>query len=96
MPTYPTLRERVECCLLAAGFRAYGLPVPTRGTGGTFYLSSGAGVEVRVEWWDVTDDDRWRLLGEMREALTAAGYVVTPGRLGLFVAEPEKRGGEGE
>ena len=92
--TYPTLRERVERCLLDARFRAYGHLLPTRRSGGTFFLVSGVGAEVRVEWWDVTDEDRWGLLMQMRTALERAGWVVTPGRLGLHVAEPEKRSGE--
>lgn len=92
--TYPTLREQIRAVLLAAGFKAREDTLPTAGSGGTFDLVSGVGVEVRVAWWDVTDGQRWDLLGEFRSALDAAGFVVTPGKKGLYVAVPEKRSDE--
>ena len=92
--TYPTLREQVRAVLLAEGFKAREDTIPSYNTGGTFDLVSGAGVEVRVAWWDATGAQQWELLGRMRETLDAAGYEVTPGRIGLYVAEPEKRSDE--
>ena len=88
MPTYPTLRERVRDVLLAAGFQAYGEPIPTKGTRGTFDLTSGVGVRVEVAWWDAGYWDRRRLLEEFAYALERHFRVEDRGD-SLYVEEPD-------
>ena len=87
--SYPTLRERVRSVLLAAGFHAYGEPVPTKGTRGTFDLTSGIGVRVEVAWWDAGYWDRRRLLGEFAAVLSSAGFTVEDRGDSLYVEEPD-------
>ena len=94
MTTYPTLRERVRDVLLAAGFGSRERLVPFYKTGGTFDLTSGVGVRVQVSWWDATPDERRALLESFAAALGAAGFVVEDRGDVLYVAKPEKRGGE--
>lgn len=93
-PTYPTLRERVRSVLLDAGFAAREETLPTYAGGGTFDLTSGAGVRVSVSWWDSTPDQRRALLGRFAAALEAAGFDVDDRGEALYVAVPEERGGE--
>ena len=92
--TYPTLRERVRDVLLAAGFKARETTLPTYTAGGTFDLTSGAGVRVQVSWWDSTPDERRALLEEFAAALSSAGFQVDDRGDSLYVEEPEKRGDE--
>ena len=74
--TYPTLRERVRAVLLAAGFKDREDALPTYSSGGTFDLTSGAGVRVSVSWWDSTPDERRTLLERFAGALEDAGMAV--------------------
>jgi hypothetical protein len=89
MATYPTLHERVESCLLAAGFNAYEDTLPHKDSGGTFDLIAGAGVLVEVAWWDVGYWDRRALLEQFAAALRSAGLVVEDRGEALYVAEAE-------
>lgn len=86
--TYPTLRERVEAALLAAGFQAYGQPVPTKASGGTFDLTAGVGVLVEVAWWDTGYWERRALLERFAVALRDAGFGVEDRGDRLYVAVP--------
>ena len=94
MSSYPTLRERVESCLSLAGFSPYSGRLPTKRSGGTFLLGSGAGVSVSVEWWDSSAEERRKLLERFAAALEAGGFAVTRDGDALYVAPPEKRGDE--
>ena len=94
MPTYPTLREKVKAVLLAAKFKAYEHTIPTRRSGGTFYLKSGVGVAVYIEWWDASNLECRAALLRFAAALRDAGLVVEDRGEALYVAEPEKRSDE--
>lgn len=83
--TYPTLRQLVEAVLLDAGFRPYS-DLPTRNSGGTFDLIHGAGLEVHVQWWDVTDEEKRSLLERFADALVEAGFDVEDRGDRMYVA----------
>ena len=93
-PTYPTLRERVRAVLLAAEFKDRDGTLPTYSSGGTFDLTSGAGVRVSVSWWDSTPGQRRELLARFAAALD--GFTVEDQGDRLFVAEPVKSDSGGE
>lgn len=86
--TYPTLREQVRDVLAAAGFASREDTIPGLLSGGTFDLTSGTGVRVRVEWWDSAAEDRRALLGRFGGALRDAGLEAEDRGDGLYVAEP--------
>ena len=92
--TYPTLRERVRDVLLGAGFAAREDTLPAYASGGTFDLTSGAGVRVAVAWWDSAPGQRRELLARFAAALEGAGMVVADQGDRLYVAEPEERSDE--
>ena len=96
MPTYPTLRERVRAVLLAAGFEAREDTLPVYPGGGTFDLTSGAGVRVTVAWWDSAADERRALLERFAGALEDAGMDVADQGDRLYVEEPLKTSSDGE
>lgn len=93
-PAYPTLRERVRCVLLDAGFKDREDTLPTYATRGTFTLTSGAGVAVAVSWWDSAPDQRRALLESFAGVLEGAGFVVERREGALYVAVPEERSDE--
>lgn len=84
--SYPTLREQVRDVLLEAGFKARQDTLPTYLSKGTFDLTSGAGVLVRVAWWESSDEERAALLGLFAAALRKAGFAVQDRDGGIFVA----------
>lgn len=89
MPTYPTLRERVEAVLERAGFKAYDTTLPTYSSRGVFFLKPGVGVTVEVLWWDSSEGDIRALLLRFAAALRDAGLVVEDRGDRLYVEEPE-------
>lgn len=83
-----TLKQEITRVLLAAGFKAREDTVPYYGTGGTFEVVAGAGAEVRVAWWDASDEEKRALLERFAVALREAGIETEDRGTGLYVAQP--------
>jgi hypothetical protein len=83
----PILRLRIIDALVAAGFAHSEHRIPAGNSGGMFAVVQGAGVAVRVEWWDAGDVERRQLLDRLAVALREAGFPVEDRGDRLYVPE---------